>query len=134
MQRGSCLCGAVTFSVEAELTDPLACHCKQCRQQSGHFFAAVHAPKDAVTFACQDGLTWYRASDLAARGFCRECGSTLFWRRVGGGNAMSVSANALQDDHGLKLEQHIWVDDKPDWYEFADDAPRLTAAQASGGG
>ncbi len=123
MQRGSCLCGAVSFSIEAELTDPLACHCKQCRQQSGHFFAAVHAPKDAVTFACQDGLTWYRASDLAARGFCRECGSTLFWR-ADDGDGIAVALASLDRPTGVSLGRHVWVNGKGDYYDIADGLPQ----------
>lgn len=87
-----------------------------------------------VTIESDRTLKWYRSSDKGERGFCTECGSTLFWRSVGAGDAMSVSANALQDDHGLQLKSHIWVDFKPDWYDFADDADRMTSAQASGGG
>jgi hypothetical protein len=30
--------------------------------------------------------------------------------------------------------EHIWIDDKPDWYDFADNTPRKTAAQAMAGG
>ncbi|MGZ9006346.1 MAG: GFA family protein, partial [Burkholderiales bacterium] len=37
MNKGSCLCGAVTFEVAAILEPPDACHCSQCRKQSGHF-------------------------------------------------------------------------------------------------
>ena len=48
MVNGACLCGAVRFRVEADLRDPIACHCKQCRQVSGHFFSAVPAPTAAV--------------------------------------------------------------------------------------
>ena len=72
MASGGCLCGAVRFRVEAELRDPIACHCKQCRQQSGHFFSAVPAPKTALHFERDDGLRWYRHTDTAMRGFCGE--------------------------------------------------------------
>lgn len=36
MQRGSCLCGAVRFEIDGELTPPDACHCSMCRKASGH--------------------------------------------------------------------------------------------------
>lgn len=84
-----------------------------------------------VTFQADDTLSWYRSSDKGERGFCARCGSTLFWRSPGA-VGISVSANALGDDHGLALTQHIWVDDQPDWYAFADDRPRRTAAQCLG--
>lgn len=82
-----------------------------------------------VSFESDATLSWYRSSETGERGFCSACGSTLFWRRVGAGSAMAVSAHALEPGHGLALNQHIWIDDKPDWYDFADDAPRLTAAE-----
>ena len=37
--------------------------------------------------------------------------------------------NALDGAHGQTISAHIWIDDKPGWYNFADDAPRKTAAQ-----
>ncbi len=40
MREGSCLCGAVRYTVDAEFTGANACHCSQCRRQSGHYWAA----------------------------------------------------------------------------------------------
>ena len=40
----SCVCGAVTFEVAGELAPPDACHCSQCRKQSGHLWASAHVP------------------------------------------------------------------------------------------
>ena len=45
MHKGSCLCGAVTFAVEGELRPPDACHCTNCRKQSGHYFASTDVPR-----------------------------------------------------------------------------------------
>ena len=39
MHKGSCLCSAVSFEIAGDLPRPDACHCRQCRTQSGHFFA-----------------------------------------------------------------------------------------------
>ncbi|WP_306113238.1 MULTISPECIES: GFA family protein [unclassified Roseovarius] len=123
MAQGSCLCGAVTFTVETALKDPLACHCKQCRQQSGHYFAAAHAPKEAVNFSRQDGLTWFRASDIASRGFCRECGATLFWR-ADHGDEIAVALGAIDGPTGLSLGRHVWANAKGDYYDIADGVPQ----------
>ena len=87
---------------------------------------------EGVVFDADDALKWYRSSEDGERGFCSECGSSLFWRSPGGGNDMAVSVSTLPDDHGLEVMEHIWVDDQPDWYAFADDTPRLTAAEAMG--
>ena len=86
-----------------------------------------------VSFDDDAALTWYKSSEHGERGFCRVCGSSLFWRAPGDGNDVAINVSTLPEDHGLDLFEHIWVDDKPDWYEFADDCPRRTAADVLGG-
>ncbi|MEM7056456.1 MAG: GFA family protein [Pseudomonadota bacterium] len=128
--KGECLCGAVKFQGIPDHGITI-CHCGQCRTWG----AGPYMEVDMSTGVSIEGdtLRWYRSSENGERGFCTTCGSSLFWRDVRAGDAMSVSANALQGDHGLKIKSHIWVDDKPDWYEFADDTSRLTASEFTGG-
>ena len=123
MTKGQCLCGAVVFTIDADLTSPIACHCKQCRQQSGFYFSAVPAPKDAVQFSCKDGLDWYRHTEIATRGFCNQCGSTMFWRADEGPTVM-VAMASLDDTTGLSLSGHYWMDFKGDYYDIADGLPQ----------
>ncbi|MEX0286913.1 MAG: GFA family protein [Paracoccaceae bacterium] len=123
MHKGSCLCGAVAFQVNQTLTDPIGCHCKQCRQQSGFYFAAGHAKKSAVTFSKDASLVWFRASTFAMRGFCRACGSTLFWRNDEGDD-IAVALGAIDGPTGLTLGRHCWVDAKGDYYDLSDGLPQ----------
>lgn len=123
MQKGQCLCGAVAFTVNAPLAGSLACHCKQCRRQTGHFFAAALAPKSAVAFSRDEGLSWYRASDKASRVFCARCGATLFWR-PDDGDMIAVGLGALEEPTGLRLGRHVWVNAKGDYYDIADGLPQ----------
>lgn len=123
MYRGGCLCGAVRFRIGADLGDPIACHCTQCRRQSGHHFAAAPAPWRAVAFDDDSGLRWYRHTDRAARGFCHACGATLFWAGDGSDAAM-VSMGALDDTGGLRLSGHYWVGAKGAYYDIGDGLPQ----------
>ena len=79
INKGSYLCGRVTFVVTGELTPPDACHCVQCRKHSGHYFASTDVPKAAVAITGQENLTWYHSSAKVRRGFCSTCGSSLFF-------------------------------------------------------
>ncbi|RYZ37920.1 MAG: GFA family protein, partial [Myxococcaceae bacterium] len=79
MHRGSCLCGAVRFTVEGELPVPDACHCGKCRKHSGHYFVSTDVPRSAVTIEGADKVGWFQSSEKARRGFCSVCGSSLFW-------------------------------------------------------
>ncbi|WP_371227734.1 GFA family protein [Roseovarius sp. 2305UL8-3] len=123
MHKGSCLCGAVAFEVAADLDAPIACHCKQCRQQSGHYFSAVAAPKGAVKFHRDSTLEWYRHTDIATRGFCTNCGSTLFWRGDASAKIM-VAMGSLDQPAGLRLAGHYWFDFKGDYYTVDDGLPQ----------
>lgn len=121
--RGSCLCGEVSFEIDADLRDPIACHCMQCRQQSGHYFSAVAAPKTALRLTADAQLRWYRHTETARRGFCGICGSTLFWRDDDGAKVM-VAMASLDAPTGLRLAGHYWTDFKGDYYQIADGLPQ----------
>ena len=123
MHRGSCLCGGVVFEVAQELSDPIGCHCRQCRQQSGHCFAAGHAETSAIRFIRDASLVWYRASGSALRGFCRACGSTLFWRGDMSPQT-AVAPGAIDGQTGVTLGRHCWVQAKGDYYALQDGLPQ----------
>ena len=78
MLTGSCLCGAVTYQVTGEAGRPAACHCTQCRKQSGHYWASGWCKDSDIAIAGE--VRWFAASDTAKRGFCPTCGSFLFWK------------------------------------------------------
>ncbi len=90
--------------------------------------------EQGVTFDADETLTWFASSDVGERGFCSRCGSSLFWRAPGAGNDVAINASAFPEDCGHRMHEHIWVDDQPGWYAFADDTPRRTAADVLGGG
>ncbi len=126
---GRCLCGAIEFSFDnRDLDHPSACHCSQCRRWSGHFWATVNAPLKAVKFAKgEEKLKWYRASDYARRGFCPDCGSSLFWNADGldkHKDRIAIALGALDAPTHLGLEEHIFVADKGDYYDIADGLPQ----------
>ena len=119
MHKGSCLCGAVRFEVEGELEGPDACHCTQCRRQSGHYFASTNVPRDALRIEGGENVTWFRSSEKVRRGFCATCGSVLFWDPIGR-DITSVAMGAFDKPTGTKLAIHIFVADKGDYYDIAD--------------
>ncbi len=133
MIAGSCLCGAVQFEGVLCERGIGVCHCKMCRvQSSGPFFAA--RMEGGVTLTETRGLKWYDASDIGERGFCTECGATLFWRsKDAAPGDWAVSAGALPDEAIGTISEHIWADDQPAYYAFADSAPRRSEAECLAG-
>lgn len=75
-------------------------------------------------------VTWYRGSKWAERGFCSACGSSLFFRMAGTPDSLTVvSVEAFDEADDMHLHRHIYIDSKPDRYDFADNVPRLTAEE-----
>lgn len=121
MIAGRCLCGAVRFEADAVAREPVACHCSQCRRQSGHVWASVPVPTAALRVAGEP--RWFEASPDARRGFCPTCGSVLFWQ-AHGADEVSVSMGALDAPTGLRLGCHIFAASKGDYYDIADGLPQ----------
>lgn len=125
MQRsGSCLCGAVRYEVRGPLRPVVMCHCTQCRRMTGHFMAATAARRADFRLVSSAELAWYASSSEARRGFCAQCGSTLFWE-AGGRDYLSIAAGTLDDASGLSIACHIFVADKGHYYEITDSAPQI---------
>ena len=123
VHAGSCPCGACAYEVHGPLRNVIACHCRQCRKQTGHFMAATSASLDDFRLLRSATLRWYRASERAQRGFCAGCGSTLFWQ-ADGAAAISIAAGTLDGPTGLAIEGHIYCADQGDYYQIPDEGYR----------
>lgn len=122
--RGGCLCGAVRYEVHGPLREAIACHCRQCLTWSGNYVVATQARTADLRFTADNGLAWYASSEEASRGFCRRCGSNLFWRPHGR-DVTSIMAGTVVNPTGFRISHHIYADDKPDFYDITDGLPRL---------
>ena len=123
MHRGSCLCGAVTFEVAGDLPAADACHCSKCRKWSGHFSAGTDVPRSSLTIHGGDRVTWFHSSEKVRRGFCSTCGSSLFFDPVDKGTHdwIGVSLGAFDTPTNTRTRIHIFVANKGDYYDIADD-------------
>jgi hypothetical protein len=119
MKTGSCLCGGVAFEITGPMRPVVGCHCSQCRKQSGHFGAFTACDNGDLHFTAKDSLSWYRASEAAVRGFCKNCGSLLFWKGDGR-TYTSITAGSINGKTDLKIEGHIFCADKGDYYDILD--------------
>jgi hypothetical protein len=123
---GRCLCGAVTITVTAMQAEVDICHCAMCQRWGGAFFAGMKG--DSVTITGEDAITVYASSPWAERAFCGTCGSNLWFRFVPTGDR-SFLAGLFDLPPGIGIERQIFVDEKPDWYDIAQQSPMLTAAE-----
>ena len=128
---GQCCCGAVAFTADADRDDAHACHCGQCRRWSGAYWTSVNVPYASLNFGKgEDKVGWFKSSGYARRGFCKDCGSALFWhadRHKDHAHRIAIGAGALDAPTGARLAEHIFVADKGDYYDIADGLPRKDA-------
>jgi hypothetical protein len=120
---GRCLCGAVRYEVRGPLRDVLICHCQECRRWHGHVCAAASARRVDLVLLEEGGLRWIKSpnSDAGARrGFCGECGSSLFWDPPGE-ETISIAAGTLDPPTGLRIIGHWYTSQASDYYDIPDD-------------
>ena len=123
MATGGCLCGGVRYEIRGPLREVLICHCEECRRWHGHVSASAAARKEDVALLETRGLKWIqspRSDARARRGFCSECGSSLFWDPPAR-ETISIAAGTLDGATGLRVLSHWFVSQAGDYYEIPED-------------
>jgi hypothetical protein len=107
----------VAYEVRGPLRDVIDCHCHRCRRFTGHYLPATSAASEDVRIADAEGLlTWYFPVEEAGYGFCRRCGSSLFWRAEGHPGRLSIAAGTLDPPTGLRTAEAWWVGEASDYH------------------
>jgi len=124
---GACLCKAVTFTADGVDSKFSACHCGMCRRWNGgapYFAVAV----STVTFTGDDNIARYDSSQWAERGFCKRCGTHLFYflRPM---QRYLMSMGSFDTTAQFTMSREIFIDRKPDGYELSGDHERWTEAE-----
>lgn len=129
---GSCLCGAVSYTIKSTVTETGACHCGMCRKWSGGVYLGVQVAPDQMDIKGADKLTTFASSPWAERAFCTTCGSSLYYRVTAPGphsGTYHVGMGTMDNTDGITLTGEIFSDKKPDGYAFAGDTHKMTEAE-----
>ena len=120
MTEGGCLCGQVRYAADG-FSDIFKCHCSKCRKAFG-------GASSAATLVARDQFSWlqgeddirvYEASPGFRRFFCPTCGS-LLPQYVESMDQWWIPAGTLDEDPGVPLMAHLYVDSKAEWEVIAD--------------
>ncbi|MCW4114518.1 GFA family protein [Aurantimonas sp. MSK8Z-1] len=125
--QAKCLCGGIRIDADFETVEVGACHCDICRRWAAGPFMAVGNAENVV-LAGIDQLGVYQSSGWGERGFCTTCGTPLFWRSQDEQH-YAISATALEDLGDPAFTMQIFIDSKPDWYDFANETQTMTGAE-----
>ena len=125
---GSCHCGAVRFSVEANAPYPFnLCYCSICRKTAGTggFAFNLGALADTLKIEGERNIRVYRAimedgsRSSAERRFCGECGSALWLWSPEWPELLHPHAGAIDTPLPIPPERtHLLLNSKPDWVMF----------------
>ena len=93
---GQCLCKKVTIHATQFAPHVDACHCEMCRKWSGSALLAVDCGSK-VTFEGQQHISCFNSSEWAERGFCKHCGTHLFYKLLIIKNLQTVKPTYFTD-------------------------------------
>ena len=82
----------------------------------------------SVAFSGAEHIKRFASSEWAERGFCSECGSSLFYR-LKEPEMYLMATGTFDDVDQFKLVGEIYIDEKPAGYDFAGDHPRVTGEE-----
>lgn len=126
---GTCLCGSVQYSTHIPTLFCSHCHCRFCRHAHGAAFVTwFGVPED--TFAITSGettLRWFQSSRHSRRGFCADCGTTLFFVSLASPGEIHIALATSDGPIDREPQGHIFFDQRAAWFEPRDDLPRVNS-------
>lgn len=131
--HGSCLCGAIKYTVTKIEPHMAHCHCSMCRKFHGAAFATFgEAKKEHFRWLQGEQLlSTYTASNGAQRSFCSHCGASLIFKPSSGQqDVVEFALGTLDTDINLQPDAHIFVTDKVNWIRLDDDLKRYNQSRS----
>ena len=130
---GRCLCGAITYSADAEPLFTAVCHCKDCQRQAASAFSVVvgvprqafHLEGDTIKSVTTIGED---SGQENRRHFCGECGSPIYSTNDHYPDVYIVKAGTLDDTSWLQPQIEIWGKSAQPWVEPVEGRPRIDRA------
>ena len=128
---GGCLCGAIRYEASEPPIITGTCHCRSCQKWTGSaFMAMARFSRTALRFTKGEPKL-YRSSSIKEKGFCPDCGSSLFDRylvREAAGDfspdMIWVQLGTLDHPEAVSIDFHYGVETQLPWVHFDDDVPR----------
>lgn len=130
---GGCLCGAIRFESKAPPMEGYYCHCTLCQKSYGGLFSAtLRVPASGFRYTKGEPKI-YRATNIAMRSFCPECGSPMpfvyegvadVWIKIG--TLDHPGDWPMTSDASWGNSQHWYIDSRIPWEKISDGLAQLT--------
>jgi hypothetical protein len=114
---GGCFCGAIGFTATLPSKWCAHCHCSMCRKSHGAGYVTwvgFESGQVSITRG-EDQLNWFDSSPGAQRGFCRACGSSLFFRSERWAGELHIALGCMDDEIDRRPQANVFFDTHVDW-------------------
>ncbi len=120
---GGCQCGRVRYALYVPPEKSHVCHCRMCQRATGGIFAALAgSPKDKFAWT-RGEPAFFESSNLAKRGYCRDCGTPLSFSYNLAEARIYVTIGSLDEPNAAPIERQFGIESKLSWVSFCEDVP-----------
>jgi hypothetical protein len=132
---GHCLCGSVTYAVDAQPLAAAVCHCADCQRQTSSPFSAIAVVPRAALEVTGDTLASFTTigSDHGReteRHFCSACGSPIYSTSPAAPDFAYIKAGSLDDASWMEPGIEVWTSSAQPWSPRFEHAARFERGPA----
>lgn len=113
MLSGGCQCGAIRYRCTGQPLALYACHCNECRKQSGSAFGmSLQVPRESLAVTQGEPRFWTRPTDSGRRlkcAFCDNCGTRVWHEPDPPRGTATIKAGSLDEPVDFSTAIHIWT-------------------------
>jgi hypothetical protein len=120
---GGCQCGAVRYELVRAPKRTCICHCRMCQKASGQPFMAFATVDEKNLRWTRGAPSVFRSSNLAQRGFCRDCGTPLTFQFEG--EEIAITTGSLDDPAAAPPTVQFGAESEIDWCASLSTLPRV---------
>jgi hypothetical protein len=117
---GGCMCGSVRYSVKGEVLWAGHCHCESCRRQTSSLMTSFFCVYEKNMMFVGDALQAYSPSKDVERGFCKNCGTPMYYMHASRPGEIDLYAVTLDNPENFKPKSHYHWDEKLSWLHVND--------------
>ena len=123
-----CGCGAIVVSLPGPTNRVAACHCIECQRRTGApFGVGAFYPADSVKIS---GTSKEYARPAESGGtvrsyFCRDCGSTVYWKADAAPSWIGVAVGSLADPAFAPPAISVFEQSKHHWVQLDEAVERF---------
>lgn len=121
---GGCQCGRIRYAMHVDRVEkPHVCHCRMCQKATGGLFAALAGCAKHALEWTRGSPAFFASSNLATRGFCRDCGTPLTFSYNTPEARIYVTIGSLDDPGAAEIEIQYGTESRIPWVVFCKHVP-----------